>query len=171
MKRIVCLVALLLAGMVMGGTFAGPATAHDRAAVEKAVLSLINRARASHGLAAVRIQRSLDDAAIAHSRQMLSGDYFSHSSAGGITYAERLRRAGYTRTGYGSWAVGEVIGWGKGTAGTASAIVRAWMRSSGHRAVILDRRWRDVGIGCADGTFRGLAGTRMYTVDFGRRTR
>ncbi len=171
MKDIACLLALLFAGTIWVGAFAAPATAHDRSAIEKAVLTLINKTRASRGLAAVRIQGSLDAAAIAHSRQMLSGDYFSHSSAGGTTYAERLRRAGYTRTGYSSWAVGEVIGWGKGTAGTAAAIVKAWMGSSGHRAVILDRRWRDVGIGCAEGTFRGLAGTRMYTVDFGRRTR
>ncbi len=100
-----------------------------------------------------------------------SRDYFSHNSAGGATFAERLRAAGYKRSGYSSWAVGEVIGWGKGTAGTAQAIFKAWMGSSGHRAVILDKRWRDVGIGCAQGSFRGLSGALMYTVDFGRRAR
>jgi uncharacterized protein YkwD len=171
MKRIICLIALLLAVAGMCGVVATPAPAHDRAAVEKAVLGLINKTRANHGLHAVRIQTHLDQAALGHSRQMLSRDYFSHNSAGGASFAERLRAAGYGRAGYRSWAVGEVIAWGKGTAGTAQAIFKAWMGSSGHRAVILDRRWRDVGVGCAEGGFRGLSGTLMYTVDFGRRTR
>ena len=43
------------------------------------------------------------------------------------------------------------------------------MRSSGHRQVILTKRWRDVGIGCARGTYKGISGVVMYTVDFGRR--
>ena len=45
------------------------------------------------------------------------------------------------------------------------------MNSSAHRQVILTARWRDVGIGCSRGTFKGLSGVVMYTVDFGRRVR
>jgi uncharacterized protein YkwD len=171
MKRIICIIALLLAVAGVYGVVAAPAPAHDRAAVEKAVLELINKARTSRGLHAVRIQTHLDAAAIAHSRQMLSRDYFSHNSASGASFAQRLRSAGYGRAGYRSWAVGEVIAWGKGAAGAAQVIFRGWMNSSSHRAVILDRRWRDVGIGCAEGSYRGLSGTLMYTVDFGRRIR
>jgi uncharacterized protein YkwD len=151
--------------------FAAPVMAHDRTAVERAVLQLINKTRSERGLHTLSVEKHLDAAALGHSRQMLSEDYFSHYSAGGTTYAERLRAAGYTRSGYTSWSVGEVIGWGKGTAGTAGAIVKAWMGSSGHRAVILDKRWRDIGIGCAEGSFRGISATLMYTVDFGRRQR
>ena len=43
------------------------------------------------------------------------------------------------------------------------------MRSSGHRQIILTKRWRDVGLGCARGTYKGYSGVVMYTVDFGRR--
>jgi uncharacterized protein YkwD len=35
--------------------------------------------------------------------------------------------------------------------------------------VILTRNWRDVGVGCARGRYKGVAGVVMYTVDFGRR--
>lgn len=171
MKRIVSVAIVVLLLGAGAGAVAAPARAFDRATVETAVLHLINRTRAAHGLHAVRMQPDLDRAAIAHSRQMLSLGYFSHYSAGGATYVQRLRAAGYTAAGYRSWSAGEVIGWGTGIAGTAQMIFSAWMHSSGHRAVILTPRWRDVGIGCARGTFRGRPGTLMYTVDFGRRIR
>lgn len=171
MKRIVSLVTLFVVCAGLCAVAAAPARAYNRAAVEATVLRLINRQRTSRGLHAVRIQTKLDAAAFAHSRQMVSRDYFSHYSPGGATFAQRLCAGGYTRTGCRTWAVGEVIGWGAGVAGTAQAIVKAWMRSSSHRAVILDRRWRDVGVGCAWGTFCGIPGTLMCTVDFGRRAR
>ena len=44
-----------------------------------------------------------------------------------------------------------------------------WMDSSGHRANILDGRFREVGIGTYTGTYKGKKGYTMYTVDFGRR--
>ena len=67
------------------------------------------------------------------------------------------------------WTVGEVIAWGVSVRGTPQAVFKAWMRSSPHRQVILTKRWRDVGIGCARGSFKGMSGVVMYTIDFGRR--
>jgi uncharacterized protein YkwD len=170
-KLIALMLIMMLALFVAAGVAARPAVAFDRQANERTVLGLINLARTSRGLAPVHLQTALDRAALAHSRDMLSRDYFSHSAPGGTTFATRLRRAGYGIAGYRSWAVGEIIGWGQGSAGSPRAVFRSWMRSSAHRAVILDRRWRDVGAGCARGTFRGVSGSIMYTVDFGRRTR
>ena len=43
------------------------------------------------------------------------------------------------------------------------------MDSSAHRANILDRRFREVGIGTATGKYKGHKGYTMYTVDFGTR--
>jgi uncharacterized protein YkwD len=137
---------------------------------ERRVLRLINNARAARGLRRLHARASLIRAARAHSSSMLRLGYFSHSSASGETYAHRIRRYGYSGTGCSSWSVGEVIGWGAGsTAGSARAVFRAWMRSAGHRAVILTRRWRDVGIGRALGNYLGIGDVRMFTVDFGRR--
>ncbi len=147
------------------------ARALDRAANERAMLKLINKARTSRGLAPVRLQKALDRAALAHSREMLSRDYIAHTSWKGASLGTRLARAGYSRTGCRSWSVGEVIGWGKGAVGTPRAVFRTWMKSSGHRAVILRARWRDVGIGCAGGSLRNVSGVAMYSVDFGRRIR
>lgn len=170
-KTIALSLLIIVAALAAACVAPRPAAAHDRAAVEGELLELINKARTSRGLHRVDIQGALDRAAIAHSRQMISKDYFSHDSAGGTSLGVRLRRAGYGRSGYTSWSVGEVLGWGTGTAGTAQAIMKAWMNSTGHRRTILRRRWRDVGIGCAQGTFKGTSGVLMYTVDFGRRTK
>lgn len=137
---------------------------------ERRVLTLINNARAARGLHRLRARASLTRAARAHSRSMLRLDYFSHSSVSGETYAQRILGYGYARAGCSSWSVGEVIGWGAGsTAGSARAVFRTWMSSSGHRAVILTRRWRDVGVGRALGTYAGIGDVRMFTVDLGRR--
>jgi uncharacterized protein YkwD len=171
-RRTICLfLAILIATAAVGVALARPARAHDRAAVEKELLRLINGARSARDLATLKLHSALDGAAIAHSREMLSRDYFSHDSAAGTDYGLRLRRAGYGRSGFSSWSVGEVIGWGTSGYGTPAAIFQGWMDSTVHRRVLLDKRWRDVGIGCAEGTFRGAETTLMYTVDFGRRVR
>lgn len=161
---LVALTTLLLAG-------AAPALAFDRSASEAAVLKLINQTRRSRGLTAVRVAGALDRAALAHSRDMLARDYFAHSSLAGAGVAARARGAGYSVSGYEQWSVGEVIAWGTGTRGTPASVLKAWMNSSTHRRVILTARWRDVGIGCSRGTFKGRSGVVMYTVDFGRRIR
>ena len=55
--------------------------------------------------------------------------------------------------------------------GTAGSIQRAWMRSPGHKANILRRQFREIGIGIAIGApapAGGLEGA-TYTTDFGVR--
>jgi uncharacterized protein YkwD len=163
-------VAALLALLVLGVTPA-PAVAFDRSASETALLKLINKARKSRGLATVRIVKSLDKAALAHSRDMIARDYFSHSSLAGATVTARARRAGYSTSGCSRWSVGEVIALGSGSKGKPESVFKAWMRSSGHRKVILTKSWRDVGVGCARGKYKGRSGVVIYTVDFGRRVK
>lgn len=161
---LIALVAMLVAGVV-------PALAYSRAANEKKILQLINKARASKGVAKVKIAGSLDRAALRHSRDMIARDYFSHSSKAGATVVKRARKSGYSTKGCTQWIVGEVIAGGQGSKGTPQAVFKAWMKSKSHRRIILDKRWRDVGIGCARGNFKGASGMVMYTVDFGRRVK
>ena len=130
------------------------------------MLKLINHARKSRGLAPVDSVASLDRAALLHSRDMIARDYLSHSSPGGATVAGRARSAGYPTSGS---LLGEVIALGSSYKGTPESIFKDWMKSSGHRQIILTKRWRDVGVGCARGTYKGYSGVVIYTVDFGRR--
>ncbi len=161
--------AALIALFAFLGAGAVPAQAFDRAATEATMLRLVNHARSSRGLAKVKVVRPLDRAALSHSRDMIARDYFSHSSLAGASIATRARSAGYSTSGCSQWAVGEVIALGSSSRGTPRSIFKSWMRSSAHRRVILTKRWRDVGIGCARGAYRGLSGVAMYTIDFGRR--
>jgi uncharacterized protein YkwD len=172
MKTIVlcCVVLVVAAGWGAGSP--RPAAASIRlTSPEKAMLALINHARTSRGLRRVGVVAVLERASRSHSRDMLKRDYFSHSSYGGALYAARLLSFGYSRAGCACWQVGEVIGWGRGSAVTARSVFGQFMRSRVHRTVILQRSFRDVGVGAAMGSLRGLTGVRMFTLDFGRRVR
>lgn len=169
LRRVKVVLVTATVALVLLVFSAAPALAFDRQANEKTMLRLINKARTSRGLTAVRSYDALRKAARAHSTDMLRRDYFAHSSLSGLTAGARARRAGYTLSGWSQWSVGEVIAWGAGPLGSPEAIFKAWMKSRSHRTIILGRRWRDVGVGCSRGTFKGTGGVCMWTVDFGRR--
>jgi uncharacterized protein YkwD len=119
------------------------------ATVGRAVRCLVNAQRAARGLKALRANPQLRVAAEAHGADMVAHRFFAHVSpfTGAIT--DRARRAGYVRND--DYALGEDIAWGEGELSTADSIVTAWMNSPGHRAVILDRDYRDVGVGIVAG--------------------
>lgn len=164
-----------LSGIILFAAFAlltvgaAPAQAFSRTAYEAKLLGLINLARTDRGLRPVAVVKPLDKAALAHSRDMLAHDYFAHSTPSGAGVSARARSAGYSVGSCSQWSVGELLAWGKGSRGTPRAVFRSWMRSRAHRKVILAKRWRDVGVGCARGRYRSLSRVVMYTVDFGRR--
>ncbi len=98
---------------------------------------------------------------------MAARRYFSHTSPSGTTMGARIARSGYTRGGRG-YVIGENIAWGTGTVSTPASIVRSWMASPGHRANILSRRYREIGIGVVRRAPNGAAGG-TYTTNFGAR--
>jgi uncharacterized protein YkwD len=131
-----------------------------------ATLCLINRQRARHGLRPLRLDPRLNKASTLHSRNMVRQNYFDHGN-----FVARILRASYLR-GARSWAVGENIAWGTGPLATPAQIVRGWMNSPGHRSNILNPRFRDIGVGIADGApgaGRAAGSGATYTTDFGRR--
>ena len=143
--------------------------AGNLADVRAAVLCLHNRERAEHGLPPLRENAKLRRAAEGHSGDMVAGRFFAHESRAGADMTDRILRTGYAR-GQG-WSLGENIAWGTGSLATAAEIQRAWMESPGHRANILRRQFRDIGIGIALGApvaAGGLDGA-TYTADFGLR--
>ena len=166
LRAVIVTTAVVLVLLILGTV---PALAFDHQANESAILKLVNHARTSRGLHALRSYGALHTAALSHSTDMIRHDYFGHSSLSGASVSARARHAGYSTGGWSRWTVGEVIAWGCGTRGTPRAIFKAWMHSSPHRSIILGKRWRDVGVGCARGTFKGIGGVAMYTVDVGRR--
>ncbi len=139
---------------------------------EKQVLKHVNAQRTKRGMAKLTVKRTLTKAARSHSADMGARQYFQHNTLGKATWSRRLIKFGYTRTGYSRWKVGENIRWGAGLYASPYAVVRAWMRSPRHRAVILTRSFRDIGIGarkCKKG-YHGVDGpVWFFTIDLGRR--
>jgi len=132
---------------------------------EKRTLVLHNKARTDHGLKPLCVNRKLTRAARSHSREMIGKDYFSHYSYDGEGVGSRLKRFGYDGSVY-----DENIAGGYGTSGEPDPIFRLWMNDPPHRANILDRRFRQVGVGTYKGSYKGKDGYTMYTVDFGSRS-
>jgi uncharacterized protein YkwD len=115
--------------------------------IRAATICLVNRERAAHGEAALAPNGHLQQAAQGHTQSMVTGNYFDHVGPGGQTPLQRLRDAGYIYSSRIGYEVGENIAWGSSQLGTPKAIVAAWMASPGHRANILDARFRDTGVG------------------------
>jgi uncharacterized protein YkwD len=136
-----------------------------------ATLCLLNRVRARHGAPPLRMNPKLSHAARKHSRDMVQRRYFAHDSPEGRSAFDRMRATRYVPRDA-SWVLGENLGWGSGSLAEPMALVRAWMRSPGHRRNILDRRFRDIGIGIVpNAPVGGYDDGATYTTDFGRWSR
>jgi uncharacterized protein YkwD len=150
LRRAAALAAMSTAfvgGAILGTSPAFAATAPSSdATFEARVVKLTNDNRVKNGCAAVRADVQLATAARAHSVDMVSKNYFSHTEPDGSNFLVRAKRAGYTN------AIGENIAWGYRTPET---VVTAWMNSPGHRANILNCKAKALGVGLskkADGT-------------------
>ena len=135
----------------------------------RAAVCLINARRARRGLPRLRLNRRLGKAAKRHTHDMVRRHYFAHVSQRGRDVVDRLYGAHYLGGRF-SWAVGENLAWGSGALGAPRKIVQAWMKSPGHRRNMLDRRFREIGIGViARGPVRTDLPAATYTTTFGVR--
>ncbi|MGA2322055.1 MAG: CAP domain-containing protein [Solirubrobacteraceae bacterium] len=145
-------------------------TEQDLGRIRAATLCLVNRERAGRGERPLAPNERLGQAAQAHTESMAFGDYFEHDGPRGETPLSRMRAIGYISSSQIGYEVGENIGWGTRWEATPRAIVGAWMASPGHRANILDARFRDTAVGVSphppSSLARGQAGA-IYTQDFG----
>jgi uncharacterized protein YkwD len=147
------------------------ASAESEAEFERATACLINNERARRGLAQLRRARRLNRAADRHARDMVARHYFSHFSPEGDGLLDRVRASHYLR-GWPGYTLGEILAWGTGSLASPPSIMRAWLKSPGHEAVIAEPHFRDFGIAVVAGVPSGgdVAGA-TYAVDFGRRER
>jgi uncharacterized protein YkwD len=138
-------------------------------ALVKSTLCLLNKQRTRRGMRKLRLNRRLSRAAAAHAKDMVTRRYFSHDSPSGHSVVDRIKKVGYLSS-VRAWSVGENIAWGAGEQSTPKQIMQAWMNSAGHRANILTRQFREIGIGVALGAPTG-GGSRAatYVNDFGMR--
>ena len=136
-------------------------------AQELSMVKLVNDARAvgrscgKYGyfgaVPSLRPNKKLADAAKAHSDDMLTNDFFSHTSSNGDEASDRIERQGYR---WSTW--GENIAWGYPD---AAAATQALIDSPGHCRNIMNPSFKEIGVGVAtDGSQR----SRIYwTQNFG----
>jgi uncharacterized protein YkwD len=165
---------LIVSAVALAGPAAGSrATARRQARLDSSLLVQLNTLRARYGLRPLRLSQPLNTAADRHSIEMARNGYFEHESADGTAFWKRVERF-YSAAGYRNWVVGENLVWQSPNLHAPEAM-KLWMASPSHRANLLDRAWREVGISAlrvesASGPFQGRTVT-LVTADFGARTK
>jgi uncharacterized protein YkwD len=139
---------LFAASAAAGALPTAPANAaelSDQDALEADVAKQVQDVRRQHGLPSVRYVPGLAAGADARSRDMARRGFFAHTNSSGAPFWIVIRRF-YPAEGWRSWKIGENLLW---TAPPLDAreIVRRWLASPTHRAVLLKANWRDVGVG------------------------
>lgn len=139
-------------------TAAPPAVAGDITTYDFAseMLYRVNQDRCTNGLAPLTINGQLNAAALTHSIDMASNNYFGHTGTDGSGVATRVSAQGY------SWfAVGENIAAGPPDSATVHSL---WMNSPGHRANIMNPDYREMGLGVVSrpGTSYGYYWTQVF---------
>ena len=113
----------------------------------------INKARHAHGLPSLRYSPSLGHSSRHFARHLMRTDSFGHARH--IWASRRFHR------------LGECLGRQSGFRLRRSMMVRAWLRSPGHRAILLSRHFNRVGAAPARGRFWGHRST-IWVAQFGR---
>ncbi|HWK28608.1 MAG TPA: CAP domain-containing protein [Solirubrobacter sp.] len=176
MRRLVTALTLSLtaAGTLAGAPAAGAARCAGadvapaelgQAATVRTTLCLLNAERTRRGLRALRADARLRRVAGRHAGDMVARRYFAHDTKAGVSFVTRIKRTGWTKARQ-RWVVGENIGYGEGDFATPREMVKGWMHSRDHRANILARAFKVIGVGVADGAPTGDAGA-TYATDFG----
>jgi uncharacterized protein YkwD len=124
------------------------------AAAASSMIEKVNQVRASHGLPALRASSSLAGSSSRFSSWLLGRGVIAHRS--------RVSAGGsFSR-------LGEALAMHRGRGLGVGTIVRMWLNSPTHRAVILTRSMNLVGAGAAQGRFRGHRAT-VWVLQTGKR--
>ena len=151
--RIAFLTSLIIAALfAFGGTAHAakrcananlvPQSAAEAALAQDATRCLVNKIRKRRHLRTMRLNKDLQASSDWQAQDMLEHRYFAHDRpSGGPSFAGRITRFGYGSNG--SYSLGENIAWATCEIATPREMVKMWMASPGHRANILQRRFKE----------------------------
>ncbi|MDZ4159509.1 MAG: CAP domain-containing protein [Anaerolineaceae bacterium] len=105
------------------------------------LVALINVQRTEGGLTPLAVEPRLVSAARRHTIDMACNRFFSHTGSDGASPFDRIYAEDYTFS-----IAGENIYGGEGPHNEPAAALRAWLRSSGHRAVMLHPDFCQIGV-------------------------
>ncbi len=101
------------------------------------VVKLVNEERAKAGLPALKLDADITKAA--NVRAIEIKQKFSHTRPDGSSFSSVLKEQGVSYRGS-----GENIAWGQKT---PEQVMNGWMNSDGHRANILNKNYKNIGVG------------------------
>ena len=113
-----------------------------RRELRRAVRCLINQERRARGATKLVRDPSLEHAAASHGKVMVATDCLEHRCPGEASLDNRIATAGYFDDSL-KWEYAE----NTGCAPSAEAMVTSWMASQTHRVYLVDRDFRDLGVG------------------------
>jgi uncharacterized protein YkwD len=159
---VVCAAAFALSSAVGPASAGSSSTAQQAAALR----SLVNTTRTHYGLRPLHRAVLLDRSALLKAEEIRSCGSFSHTPCGN-SFARTFQQTGYF---HGRVRIGENLFWGSGSLGTPSSAIAAWLQSPPHRANLLGRSWRDVGVGMVHApSIFGASDVWIIVLQFGRR--
>jgi hypothetical protein len=125
-----------------------------------AIFDSVNKSRQKSGLAPLTASKELNKAAEAKARDMLAKGYFSHISPEGAEPWYWIKKTGYDYVYAGENLARGFI--------DANSVFNAWMKSSSHRANILNPYYSEIGVAVLSGNMSGRETTLVVQM-FGSR--
>ena len=125
-----------------GGTEPAACGSERNTAYENEVLTLINNARSSNGLSALKIDGKLTAAALAHSNDMACNDFVDHTGSDGSLWYDRITSEGYNYT----TAKENIYVGDPAFGGTPTGAFQWWVNSQIHLENILSADITEIGI-------------------------
>ncbi|HVE59681.1 MAG TPA: CAP domain-containing protein [Pyrinomonadaceae bacterium] len=120
--------------------------------LERLVFALINKKRTENNLQPLLWSEQAAQAARLHSKNMSLYNFFSHIGLDGKRVDGRADLVGLK-----NWRmIGENIAYNRGYGSPIERVIESWMNSSGHRENLLNKNWRETGVGInvtKDGTY------------------
>lgn len=109
---------------------------------------LVNQERVSRGLPALKRNSKLEQAALKKAQDMFAKNYWAHYAPDGSTTPWKfILAAGYTYKYAGENLAKDFD--------TSASVMSAWMASAGHRANIVNKNYKDIGMMAVSGTLSG----------------
>ena len=147
-RRPVVCIAVLIAALTVPTEIAAASGPSDE------MIQVINKVRARQGLFALRASSSLQHSSGVFSHRLMATNRFGHASR--VSASGRFRR------------LGEALALHSGRRLKIRGTVRSWLRSPGHRAIVLTRSMRYVGAGVTRGRF-GRSRATIWVLQTGSR--
>ena len=155
----VTIVAALSGAFAMPAAVAGTATSQQA----DALVGLIDATRVQHGVRPLHRSRLLDRSASLKASEIRRCNSFSHTPCG-MSFTRTFQIAGYRR----HKRMGENLYWGSGGLSSPSSAIAAWLNSPPHRANLLGRAWRELGVSAVySPSMFGAQGVWLYVLQFG----